>query len=295
MASEFLEAYPTPEFVQFDQLNPGFLSSNRFGEVFSSWEPINISERAFTRPTEAHYLMYEFFRQKFAWQQLDTVGPISLHDGANETYQMLAKSVNSTVTPVDAPIEITADLDPVSLVGTCSRGERRFFAAFLANSLGLQDTYMLAEGRYASVYFDGDGEPVLIRKYEADRSALSLKPLNLNNVWIPGGTIFAIQSKSGIDAPYSMFGDMTEQDILTKDGTKLRVMDIDDIASLLPRRLSLWANTDPEQLLLHTQMRKANIELIDEINETTREERLTMIGCTLADFAEVVKSWKEQG
>lgn len=125
---------------------------------------------------------------------------------------------------------LSADAGSLRYGVGCDEAEDRFYSS----------ASQLASGHYVghrkiSTYCDADGRPLLYRKSFAESTALSLVPLSIYDMYIPPGTIVAVDPSM----------DVASSGYRARPYHEIEAYTVRDRLALNPVRLSAWAFDDP--------------------------------------------------
>ena len=293
---EYLATVPSEEFARFWELNPGFVTYARdvsTEAVFLDY--LGASDGVSSRPTEAHGLVDCFFHKRFYRGKYDRVPSIELHDDASETYQLLAKMVNSITDEEkpDADIEIAADDHANTRAGKCPMAEPLFFLTF-DGAMSKPEGVVGAITSYAAVYTDTENTPILVKKYTGDKSAISLAPMMHAGFWLPAGTLFCVDTKDGQDKDEDWKANPDSWLKIPHLPLHVKTVDVADISGLEPRRFSMWANQDQSQRLTYSMLpRFYERTPLADAYRVDSGVRTRLANFTIENFKAIAESWLE--
>ena len=289
MALEYLEPFPTAEFQQFCAVNPDV----------ESWHNLTAKRGVRTRPTEAHGLFFDFCKYYFLHGQNRRTA-LELHDEASFAYTAVAATVNSSLGfGYDGEaVELAVDTaNPRKMSGSCGDVERFHFATTLAKEFDITTYLDNPDKLFATVYVDDVGEPVMVEKYEGEKNAITLKPIAVNGSWIPAGTVCVVYAVEMKDELWTIQYDRNKGnptgDRQIENGPYLRTLPVSDIETVLPRRLTMWAEPTSDGRLLFARHLDSHDELHDDFN-AWQNGRQMLAQYSLDDFIHVINGWLEQ-
>lgn len=154
---------------------------------------------------------------------------VSLPDEPSAAGKFLVSLLNESLTR-DSTVTPSFNLGSARARAACEDAEDNFLM-----SLGLSrpGKFLTKNGRTNRLFAGKDGTPIFFQKGYEIGSSLSLKPVSLNGIGYPAGTIFSLTPKRNLDGHYLDKG--------------LDVHALSDISALAPMRLSAYSLPKDEQ------------------------------------------------